>query len=168
MTDIKDAGKKIISSENIKRLREIHKDNRIVFTNGCYDLIHAGHCAMLRKAAAFGDILVVGVNSDESIRKIKGPNRPIIDEAARVLMLEAMEFIDYIVLFNEETPIELIKSLRPNVLVKGSDYTKEEVIGNEFVTSTGGTVELIDLVESMSTSRIIEKIMQVYGNHSGI
>ena len=155
---------KLINEEHLGELRKQHRDKKIVFTNGCFDIMHAGHCATLRKASGFGDLLVVGLNSDKSIKILKGKNRPIINEADRIELLVSLEFVDYLVVFDEETPIELIKSLRPDVLAKGSDYSKEEVVGYEFMKSIGGTVELVDLVDSRSTSKIINKIIQIYGN----
>ncbi|MEM9915155.1 MAG: D-glycero-beta-D-manno-heptose 1-phosphate adenylyltransferase [Planctomycetota bacterium] len=130
----------------------------IVFTNGCFDILHAGHVAYLRAAAAHGDLLVVGLNSDDSIKRLKGEDRPVNHEADRVMVLSELQSIDYIVVFDEDTPIALIEAIKPDVLAKGADYTRETVVGHEVVEAHGGRVELIDLVEGRSTTNIIRKI----------
>jgi D-beta-D-heptose 7-phosphate kinase/D-beta-D-heptose 1-phosphate adenosyltransferase len=134
----------------------------IVFTNGCFDLLHVGHVKYLQKARQLGDLLVLGLNSDASIRRLKGPKRPLIDQEERAHILAALDCIDYVVIFDEDTPLELISALRPHVLVKGGDYTPEGVVGKETVESYGGRVELIQFVDGRSTSNIIEKILQQY------
>lgn len=134
----------------------------IVFTNGCFDLLHFGHVKYLQKARQLGDLLVLGLNSDASIRRLKGPKRPLIDQEERAHILAALDCIDYVVIFDEDTPLELIAALRPHVLVKGGDYTPEGVVGKEIVESYGGRVELIRFVDGKSTSNIIEKILQQY------
>jgi D-beta-D-heptose 7-phosphate kinase/D-beta-D-heptose 1-phosphate adenosyltransferase len=134
----------------------------IVFTNGCFDLLHVGHVKYLQKARQLGDLLVLGLNSDASIRRLKGPKRPLIDQEERAHILAALDCIDYVVIFDEDTPLELISALRPHVLVKGGDYTPEGVVGKEIVESYGGRVELIQFVDGRSTSNIIEKILQQY------
>jgi D-beta-D-heptose 7-phosphate kinase/D-beta-D-heptose 1-phosphate adenosyltransferase len=134
----------------------------IVFTNGCFDLLHVGHVKYLQKARQLGDLLVLGLNSDASIRRLKGPKRPLIDQEERAHILAALDCIDYVVIFDEDTPLELISVLRPHVLVKGGDYTPEGVVGKEIVESYGGRVELIRFVDGKSTSNIIEKILQQY------
>jgi D-beta-D-heptose 7-phosphate kinase/D-beta-D-heptose 1-phosphate adenosyltransferase len=143
--------------------REKEKGKRVVFTNGCFDLLHAGHVKYLQKARSFGDILILGLNSDASVRRLKGANRPLIDEEERAHLLAALDCIDYVVLFDEDTPLRLIKTLRPDVLVKGGDYTREGVVGHEVVESYGGRVELVKFVDGKSTTGIIEKILQRYG-----
>lgn len=132
--------------------------NKIVFTNGCFDILHLGHLDYLTKAAELGDKLVIGVNTDASVSKLKGDNRPVIDETTRVRKLASMAFIDAVILFNEETPLELIKGISPNVLVKGGDYSLEGVVGADHVLQTGGAVKLIDFLPGHSTSSIIDKI----------
>lgn len=129
---------------------------RIVFTNGCFDLLHIGHIKLLQAAAEKGDKLVVGLNSDASVRRLKGNSRPIIPEEERAALLSSIKSVDLVVIFDEDTPIELIREFRPEVLVKGGDYTPETVVGRQMVESWGGTVELVPLVEGVSTTRVIE------------
>jgi D-beta-D-heptose 7-phosphate kinase/D-beta-D-heptose 1-phosphate adenosyltransferase len=136
---------------------------RIVFTNGCFDLIHLGHVKYFQFAKRQGDLLVVAVNTDSSIRGLKGSKRPIINEHDRISVLEELESIDYLVRFEEETPIKLIHAIRPDVLVKGEDYKKEQVIGWDFVESYGGCVALAPLVDGRSTSAVIQRILEAYG-----
>lgn len=131
---------------------------RIVFTNGCFDLIHPGHLHYLHSASELATRLVVGVNTDASVQRLKGPDRPIMDENARAMLLASLFYVDAVILFDEDTPLELIQALRPDVLVKGGDYTEDQVVGAPEVRSWGGTVELIPLVEGYSSSTIIEKI----------
>ncbi|HEV7302199.1 MAG TPA: D-glycero-beta-D-manno-heptose 1-phosphate adenylyltransferase [Tepidisphaeraceae bacterium] len=135
---------------------------RIVFTNGCFDLIHLGHVKYFQYAKAQGDLLVVGVNTDSSISRLKGPKRPIINEGDRVSVLEELESIDYLVRFDEDTPRQLIESIRPDVLVKGADYAKEQVVGWEFVEAYGGCVSLAPLIDGKSTSAVIQRILAAY------
>ncbi|NLI24216.1 MAG: D-glycero-beta-D-manno-heptose 1-phosphate adenylyltransferase [Bacteroidales bacterium] len=134
------------------------KENKIVFTNGCFDLIHRGHVEYLAKASALGDVLVVGLNTDASVRSIKGRSRPLQDEYSRALILAAMRFVDYVVLFDEDTPENLIRKIQPDVLVKGGDYKPSEIVGYDIVTAKGGKVVTIELVENFSTTRLIKKI----------
>jgi len=134
----------------------------IVFTNGCFDLLHVGHVKYLQKARRLGDLLVLGLNSDDSIRRLKGPKRPLIGQDERAHILAALDCIDYVVIFDEDTPLELISALRPQILVKGGDYTPEGVVGREVVESYGGRVELISFVDGKSTTNIIDKILQEY------
>lgn len=129
---------------------------RIVFTNGCFDLLHIGHIKLLQAAAEKGDKLVVGLNSDASVRRLKGNSRPIIPEEERAALLSSIKSVDLVLIFDEDTPIELIREFRPEVLVKGGDYTPETVVGRQMVESWGGTVELVPLVEGVSTTRVIE------------
>lgn len=131
---------------------------KLVFTNGCFDIVHLGHVDYLSKAAELGDVLVVGLNTDVSVRRIKGPGRPITDEGARAFILASFGFVDAVVMFGEDTPYSLIRTIQPDVLVKGSDYTKEEMIGHDIVSAKNGKVVAIDLLEGYSTSNIIKKI----------
>lgn len=147
-----------ITLAKIEELRRHGK--RIVFTNGCFDLLHAGHISSLRQAREFGDVLVVGVNSDDSIRRLKGAKRPIVDLQNRMILLAALECVDFVIPFEQDTPQSLIEQLKPDVLVKGKDWEDKEVAGGEFVKSLGGTVEFIELEQGLSTTNIIEKIMQ--------
>ncbi|MGE5395838.1 MAG: D-glycero-beta-D-manno-heptose 1-phosphate adenylyltransferase [Candidatus Saccharibacteria bacterium] len=130
----------------------------VVFTNGCFDLLHRGHVDSLSKAAAFGDKLVIGLNSDTSVKFLKGKNRPLIDQQSRAILLGALIMVDAVVIFEEDTPYELIKSILPDVLVKGSEYLLEEIAGYDIVLAEGGRVERIDLTEGFSTSSLIDKI----------
>jgi D-beta-D-heptose 7-phosphate kinase/D-beta-D-heptose 1-phosphate adenosyltransferase len=136
---------------------------RIVFTNGCFDLIHLGHVKYFQFARAQGDLLVVGVNTDHSINRLKGPKRPIVNEHDRLEVLDELESIDYLVLFDEQTPIRLIEAIGPDVLVKGADYKKEQVVGWDIVEARGGRVALAPLIDGRSTSALIDKIMEAYG-----
>ena len=152
--------KKIISPSALKalchKLRSQHK--KIVFTNGAFDILHLGHVTYLQKAKTFGDVLIIGVNSDSSVRRYKSPNRPINPQADRMAVLAALECVDYVVLFNEPTPLNLIMSLRPHVLAKGADYKKNQIAGAPEVESWGGKVKLVKLVPGRSTTRVIEKM----------
>ncbi|MBO4751091.1 MAG: D-glycero-beta-D-manno-heptose 1-phosphate adenylyltransferase [Lachnospiraceae bacterium] len=143
----------------IRMLRQSGK--RIVFTNGCFDLLHAGHVSSLRKALSFGDVLVVGINSDDSVRRIKGPDRPIVPLEERRSMLEALRYVDFVIPFEEDTPIRLIEEIRPDVLVKGKDWEGKEIVGAELVRSYGGEVKLIELEPGISTTSIVERIKSV-------
>ncbi len=146
----------------IERWREERK--RIVFTNGCFDIIHAGHVDYLQKAKSLGNVLVVGLNSDESIKRLKGENRPINPLEYRKKVLENLKPVDMVVVFDEDTPENLIKQVKPDVLVKGGDYTIDTIVGADFVMSYGGKVETIKFVYDISTSKIVDKILQAYKN----
>ncbi len=135
-----------------------NQGQKIVFTNGCFDILHLGHVDYLEKAAGLGDRLVIGLNTDDSVSRFKGPERPIQDQNSRARILSSLQFVDMVILFNEDTPLELISSLIPDVLVKGSDYLAENIVGAEVVKKSGGEVKTIDFVSGYSTSRIIEKI----------
>ena len=134
----------------------------MVFTNGCFDVLHRGHIECLRKAKSFGDVLVVGLNSDSSVRKIKGDKRPILPQGDRAEILASLEMVDYVVIFREETPLNLITSLVPDVLTKGGDYKKDEIVGREIVESSGGRVILVKQIPGRSTRNIIGKIAKRY------
>jgi rfaE bifunctional protein nucleotidyltransferase chain/domain len=131
---------------------------KIVFTNGCFDLLHLGHVDYLEKARQFGDKLVLGLNTDASISRIKGPSRPLQDEMSRARVMASLLFIDAVVLFNEDTPLELIKAVQPDILVKGDDYTIESIVGHEVVLGRGGEVKTVSLVKGYSTTSIVKKI----------
>ncbi len=156
----KDAGSfhKILTPSELSSFRNEHKDKKIVFTNGCFDILHVGHKRYLEQASTLGDIFVIGVNSDASVKRLKGPTRPVNLEQDRMEILSALGFVDYVVLFDEDTPYELIKTIQPDILVKGGDYTIENVVGRDIVEARGGRVELIQFVEGKSTSNIINKI----------
>ena len=130
----------------------------VVFTNGCFDLPHRGHIHILREAKACGDILIVGINSDRTVKTLKGPDRPILAEGERVELIAAMEMVDYVVLFDEPDPYHLIASLRPNVLAKGGDWSSEKIIGSDIVEQDGGRVAVIPYLKGYSTTDIIERI----------
>lgn len=138
------------------------KGKRIVFTNGCFDLLHVGHIRYLEEAKSLGDILAVGMNSDRSVRNLKGPHRPILPEEERAEILSGLGCVDYITLFDERTPIELISLLRPHILVKGGDWTKETTVGREVVEQSGGNVVIIPFIEGSSTTNLIETILKRY------
>ncbi len=138
------------------------RGKRIVFTNGCFDLLHAGHVKYLQKARGLGDLLVLGLNSDASVRRLKGEKRPLIGEDERAHILAALDCIDYVVLFDDDTPLALITQLKPHILVKGGDYTPEGVVGREVVEAYGGRVELVPFVDCKSTTNIIERVLERY------
>lgn len=135
---------------------------RIVFTNGCFDLLHVGHVRYLEKAKKLGDVLVVALNTDHSVKLIKGKNRPIVPQKERAEVLAALEFVDYVLLFNEPDPLKIIKTIKPNVLVKGADWDKDKIIGREIVEETDGKVVRIPLTAGASTTNLIEKIIKIY------
>ena len=142
------------------------EDSSIVFTNGCFDILHPGHIYCLQQAKAMGDYLVVGLNSDDSVRRLKGEARPYHVQDQRAMQLMALSCVDVVVLFSEDTPKEVIYSLKPDILVKGGDYTEKEVVGGDYVRSLGGRVEIIDLLQGHSTTKILNFVhSQKKGNH---
>ena len=143
----------------VDTLRGAHK--RIVFTNGVFDILHAGHTTYLDAARALGDVLIVGLNSDASVKRLKGPERPINTESDRATVLEALRSVDYVVLFEQDTPLELITMIVPDVLVKGGDYTRQTIIGADVVEQHGGRVVTIPLVEGRSTTNVINRARTV-------
>ena len=147
----------LLSEEANTFLREV-KGKVIVFTNGCFDILHKGHIHYLNQAKSLGDILFIGLNSDKSVRKIKGEERPINSEKDRKYILDNLKAVDFVEIFNEETPLELIKQVRPNVLVKGGDWELNQVVGYEFVINYGGNVHNLAFIEGYSTTNIVEKI----------
>ena len=150
----------ILTLEDAKRRREASRilGRRFVFTNGCFDLIHPGHTELLRRARSLGHYLLVGLNSDRSVRTIKGPDRPVQGEQARATVVAALASVDYVVLFDEDTPLRLIEALLPDILVKGGDYTPSSVVGKAEVERAGGHVHVIPLVPGFSSSQIAERI----------
>ena len=153
-------GTSTVSKDEVASL-EASKGNKeqvIVFTNGCFDIIHSGHLDLLKEARSYGDKLIVGLNSDKSISKLKGSDRPIIGQSERKKILSALKFVDEVIIFNEENPLKLIKKLKPSILVKGADYAKEQVVGGEFVESYGGEIKLVKLTKGKSSSKIINKL----------
>ena len=155
-------------SGKIKSLRALKKltaklkrqGKRITFTNGCFDILHYGHAKYLQDAKNSGDILVVGVNSDSSVRKIKGKDRPVVDEKNRLGLLAALESVDYLVLFKEATPLKVIQAVKPDILVKGADWNKNNIVGSGFVAGYGGKVKTVKLVKGLSTTNLIKKIVK--------
>lgn len=143
---------------------EKNRGKRVVFTNGCFDLLHAGHVKYLQKARSLGDLLVLGLNSDASVRRLKGPKRPLIDQDERAHLLAALDCIDYVVVFDEDTPLELITALKPHILAKGGDYSLDGVVGRDIVESYGGRVELVTFVDGKSTTNIIERVLELYSS----
>ncbi len=144
------------------------RGSKIVFTNGCFDILHLGHAEYLAKASGLGDVLVAGVNTDSSVRAIKGSLRPLQDEKSRAFLLASFSVVSAVVLFEEETPLELIKRIKPHILVKGNDYRLEEIVGHDIVAEWGGRVEIIDLVEGYSSSSIIGKIYRSSGKNGSL
>lgn len=159
--DIKD---KIVDTDTAQGLVALWQSNdqEVVFTNGCFDILHRGHVEYLAKAASLGQKLVLGLNTDKSVSRIKGPLRPVVDQNSRAVLLASLACIDLVVFFDEETPYELIKLLQPNILVKGSDYKPESIVGYDIVKARGGRVETIDFVDGFSTTLLIEKIKKGY------
>jgi len=146
------SGKKIIIKDELERFL-LSNTQKIVFTNGCFDILHAGHVKYLEEAKSFGDILIVGVNSDASVRRLKGESRPINSEEDRVLVLAGLESVDFVIVFDEDTPYALIKLIKPDVLVKGGDYNGKEVVGSDIAKVT----RLVQFIEGKSTTKIIQK-----------
>ncbi len=151
---------KILDDNSLEeRLKLWRKEGKtIVFSNGCFDILHRGHVEYLSKAADLGDVLLIGLNTDASVRRLKGLSRPINDGKARAVVLAALEFVDAVVFFEEDTPYDLIKFVQPDVLVKGNDYKVEDIVGYDIVINKGGKVETIELVEGFSTTNVISRL----------
>lgn len=140
---------------------DLKKQNKVVvFTNGCFDILHAGHIDYLNKAKALGDVLLVAINSDSSMKKIKGEKRPIVPQNERAFIISNLKAVDYVTIFEEETPYEVIKKLVPDILVKGADWSKDKIVGSDIVTAAGGRVETIEFVNFQSTTNIINTILE--------
>jgi len=156
---------KVISLDQLLEIRQQAKQagKTVVFTNGVFDLLHRGHVEYLEKARALGDLLIVGLNSDASVRRIKGEQRPLCPQQDRAIVLSALSCIDYIVMFEEDTPQRLIESLVPDILVKGADYSVERIVGADIVINNGGKVVPIELTPGQSTTALIERIVARYG-----
>ena len=154
---------KIVSWEDalIKIIDWKDQQEKLVFTNGCFDLMHIGHLDYLSKAKDLGSRLIIGLNSSESVSRLKGPSRPINNDESRGQMLAALEFVDLVVLFSEDTPLKLINHIQPNILVKGGDYTKENIVGAKEVENAGGSVEIINFVDGYSTTSLVTKIQNL-------
>jgi rfaE bifunctional protein nucleotidyltransferase chain/domain len=151
---------KILSGAELDRwlTRASFKSKKIVFTNGCFDVLHRGHVDYLVQASDLGDLLVIGLNTDESVKRLKGPSRPYLDEETRAYILASMSFVAAVILFEEDTPLELIRKVKPDVLVKGSDYKPVEIVGHDLVTSWGGKVLTVDLTPGFSSTQVIGKL----------
>lgn len=153
---------KILSSEELCSIMEVKQSEgkTFAFSNGCFDLVHQGHIDYLSKSRDLADYLVIGLNTDSSVRRLKGPRRPINDQYSRALMLASFLFIDYVVMFDEDTPYNLIKTLHPDVLIKGSDYKVEDIVGYDIVTERGGKVVTLDFIPGFSTTLIEKRIRE--------
>ncbi len=163
MSEFKKPDRKIIDRAAAARIAAKMRDSgrKLVFTNGCFDLMHPGHIDFLIRAQTLGDVLMIGLNTDASVKRLKGKGRPVVDGETRAKMLAALEVVDWVVFFNEDTPAELIESVAPAVLVKGADYTPDTVVGREMVENAGGVVVILPLVEGYSTSVLLEKLLGV-------
>jgi rfaE bifunctional protein nucleotidyltransferase chain/domain len=150
----------IITRDLLKKICDENRlsGGKIVFTNGCFDIIHSGHCYYLSETKKLGDILIIGMNSDDSVRRLKGENRPINNEIDRAIVLDSIKFVNFVTIFNEDTPLELIKLIQPDVLVKGGDYTIETIVGADVVRSNGGKVVVIPYLEGKSTTNLLRKM----------
>jgi rfaE bifunctional protein nucleotidyltransferase chain/domain len=158
---------KVVSREDLRRACEDERTagRRVVFTNGCFDILHLGHADYRARARALGDVLVVGVNTDRSVRELKGPKRPVVPENDRAQLLAALAVVDYVCLFDEPTPYELIDAVSPDVLVKGAGYTRDTIVGADLVEERGGTVAALPELPGRSTRSIIERILETgYGD----
>ena len=159
---------KIMTPSQAREYRDrlLAAGKKLVFTNGCFDILHKGHVEYLQKAQSFGDKLIVGLNSDASVRRLKGDSRPIQDQESRKIILEALRCVDEVIIFDEDTPYELIRKIQPDVLVKGADYKPEDIVGYDIVKAKGGEVRTVEFVEGHSTSRIIDRLVPKTA-HSG-
>jgi rfaE bifunctional protein nucleotidyltransferase chain/domain len=158
MTVFQQVNDKIVTLNNAKQITDRWSNERICFTNGCFDLLHLGHIDYLSKAADLADKLIIGVNTDQSVSKLKGSHRPIKDEVSRATILASLSFVDLVILFDEETPLNLIETIQPDILVKGADYTIDNVVGAKETIQRGGKVELISFLDGYSTSSLELKI----------
>ena len=153
---------KVLAGEELEKALQHFRleKKKIVFTNGCFDLLHIGHVRYLEEAAKLGDLLIVGINTDSSVKKLKGPTRPIQNENDRAEILASLKSVDHTVLFGEDTPLQLIQSIQPHVLVKGGDWKIDQIVGSDFVLNNGGQVFSLQFVDGKSTTRLIEKSQQ--------
>lgn len=155
-----DHSSRILERDRLAVLREEHRNRKLVFTNGCFDLLHRGHAELLASARSLGDMLVVGLNSDSSVVKIKGIGRPLAGQDDRAFVLLQLRSVDYVTIFDEETPLEVIEALRPDVLVKGAEYEKGEIVGGSLVEGYGGQVVRIEMIKGYSTTHLIKKLKE--------
>jgi D-glycero-beta-D-manno-heptose 1-phosphate adenylyltransferase len=152
----------VVTKSRLIEIRSQYKreGKKVVFTNGCFDILHRGHVEYLQKAKSLGDVLIVGLNTDASVRRLKGPARPVVCEADRAVVLSALEVVDHVCLFDEDTPFEIIRDLVPDILVKGADWAIEKVVGKDIVEHAGGVVRTIEFLPDRSTTSIIDRIAQ--------
>ena len=150
----------IIKKENLKELLNTLKNKKIVFTNGCFDILHIGHAKYLKESKKFGDILIVGLNSDSSVKRLKGESRPINNEQDRAMLLDELKSVDYVVIFEEDSPVNLLEIIKPDIYTKGSDYTVETLPEAPVVLKNGGQIEFISFVEGKSTTGIVKNILK--------
>jgi D-beta-D-heptose 7-phosphate kinase/D-beta-D-heptose 1-phosphate adenosyltransferase len=155
---------KTLSRESLRLKLDEHKreGKKIVFTNGCFDILHVGHVRYLQEAKKLGDVLVLGLNSDSSVRTLKGEKRPLVPQEERAEILAALESVDYVTIFDEATPLELIGYLKPDLLVKGGDWSEDAIVGADIIKQWGGRVVVAPLIEGRSTTNVVEKILRVY------
>ena len=158
---------KVIRREDVGRVLDGQRDKRIVFTNGCFDILHVGHARYLEQARALGDILVVGVNSDRSVREIKGKSRPLVPESERAELLAHLESVDFVTVFDESRPDALIEVVKPAIHIKGGDYREEDLPEADVVRKHGGRVIILPLVPGKSSTNVIQRVLDVYGTHAG-
>lgn len=154
----------ILTMDQVNAHRSDWDGKQTVFTNGVFDIIHWGHVSYLQKARDLGDLLILGLNTDASVQRLKGPKRPIVPERERALVLDHLQMVDVVIFFDQDTPLELIRLIQPTILVKGADYTVDTVVGADDVIAHGGRVELIQFEDGLSSSSIIERILERYGN----
>jgi D-beta-D-heptose 7-phosphate kinase/D-beta-D-heptose 1-phosphate adenosyltransferase len=151
---------RILQRGRLPLFREEHRSRKLVFTNGCFDLLHRGHAELLAEARSLGDMLVVGLNSDSSVKRIKGGGRPFVGQDDRAFVLLQFRSVDYVTIFDEETPLELLEVLRPDVLVKGAEYGEGEIVGESLVREYGGSVVRVEMLEGYSTTRFVERLKE--------
>ncbi len=155
----RDAERVVTLPELLTRVAPVRDvGGQVVFTNGCFDILHAGHASLMEQAARLGDCLVVGLNTDDSVRRLKGEQRPVVPESARALMLASLRSVDLVVLFDEDTPAQVIEALVPDILVKGGDYNLNDIVGRDVVEAAGGEVVRVDLVEGFSTTDLLRRL----------
>jgi len=161
MSQLDSITNKIVDIETLVSIRQTLKsqDKKVVFTNGCFDILHLGHVQYLAKARDLGDVLILGLNTDESVSRIKGPTRPVQKNETRSTILASLQFVDYVVFFDEETPLQLIQKVVPDILTKGADYSVENIVGADVVLANGGKVITIELTDGHSTTKIIDKLL---------
>ena len=150
--------KKMLTQGELEHFRKKNGGKRIVFTNGCFDILHRGHVELFVRAKSLGDLLVVGLNSDDSVARLKGSQRPFVGEEDRAYILSALAMVDYVTIFDEDTPLKTMMKLKPDVLVKGAEYDHEDIVGAKFIEEHGGRVERMPMVKGFSTTSLIEKI----------